>query len=137
MRTTFVIDLAISSLNIHLIAKTLSQKNGKKEKAKQELIRPISLTNLFTESAHGRRICLLEFAIVLKLKDNKTENSSGEMQRLQMNLPRECGLISLLNSYLAFSFCHFSKTTLLQLGVYQVKYNLYAFRVRYSNNAFL
>ena len=74
--------------------------------------------DLFTESAHGRRICLLEFAIVLKLKDNKTENSSGEMQRLQMNLPRECGLISLLNSYLAFSFCHFSKTTLLQLGVH-------------------
>ena len=27
------------------------------------------------------------FAIVLKLTDNKTENSSGEMQRLQMNLP--------------------------------------------------
>ena len=43
--------------------------------------------NLFAVSAHERRICLLEFAIVLKLKDNKTENSSGEMQRLQMNLP--------------------------------------------------
>jgi len=38
--------------------------------------------NLFAASAHGRRICLLEFAIVLKLKDNKTENSSGERQRL-------------------------------------------------------
>ena len=25
----------------------------------------------------------------------------------------ECGLISLINSYLAFSFCHFSKTKLL------------------------
>ena len=42
---------------------------------------------LFAASAHGRRICLLEFAIVLKLKDNKTENSSGEMQRPQMNPP--------------------------------------------------
>ena len=45
----------------------------------------------FAATAHGRRICLLKFAIVLKLKDNKTENSSGEMQRLQMNPPRECG----------------------------------------------
>ena len=69
---------------------------------------------------------LLEFAIVLKLKDNKTENFSGELQRLQMNLPWECGLISLFNSYLAFSFCHFSKTTLLQLGVY-----VYFFSVRF------
>ena len=43
--------------------------------------------NSFAASAHGRRICLLEFAIVFKMKDNKTENSSGEMQRLQMNLP--------------------------------------------------
>ena len=74
--------------------------------------------NSFAASAHGRRICLLEFAIFLKLKNNNNKNSSGEMQRLQMNLPRECGLISLLNSYLAFSFCHFSKTTLLQLGVH-------------------
>ena len=65
----------------------------------------ISLINLFAASAPGHRISLLEFAIVLTLKDNKTENSSGEMQRLQMNLPRECGLISLFNSYLAFSFC--------------------------------
>ena len=43
--------------------------------------------NSFAVSAHGRRICLLEFAIVLKMKDNKSENSSGEMQRLQMNPP--------------------------------------------------
>ena len=43
--------------------------------------------NLFAAFAHGHRICLLEFAIVLKLKDNKTDNSSVEMQRLQMNLP--------------------------------------------------
>ena len=41
--------------------------------------------NSFAAAAHGRRICLLEFAIVLKMKDNKSENSSGEMQRLQMN----------------------------------------------------
>ena len=73
--------------------------------------------NSLAAAAHGRRICLLELPIVLKLKDNKTENSSGEMQRLQMNLPWECGLISLFNSYLAFSFCHFSVTTLLQLVV--------------------
>ena len=91
----------------------------KKEKAKKELIRVISLMNSLAASAQGRRICLLELPIVLKLKDNKTENSSGEMQRLQMNPPWECGLIiSLFNSYLAFSFCHFSKTTLLQLGVF-------------------
>jgi len=42
--------------------------------------------NSFAAYAHGRRICLLEFAIVLKVKDKKTENSIGEMQRLQMNL---------------------------------------------------
>ena len=68
------------------------------------------------QSAHGRRICLVEFAIVLKLKNNQ-KNSSGEMQQLQMNPPWECGLISLINSYLAFSFFHFSTTTLLKLGV--------------------
>ena len=38
--------------------------------------------NSFAAPANGRRICLLEFAIVLKLKDNKTENYSEEMQRL-------------------------------------------------------
>ena len=35
--------------------------------------------NSFAASAPGRRICRLEFAIVLKLKDNKAENSSGKM----------------------------------------------------------
>ena len=35
--------------------------------------------NSFAASAPGRRISLVEFAIVLKLKDNKAENSSGEM----------------------------------------------------------
>ena len=38
--------------------------------------------NSFAASANRRRICLLEFAIVLKLKDNKTENYSEEMQWL-------------------------------------------------------
>ena len=32
--------------------------------------------NSFAASAHGRRICLLEFAIVLKLKENETANES-------------------------------------------------------------
>ena len=43
--------------------------------------------NSFAASAHRHRICLLKFATVLKLKDNKTENYSEEMQRLQMNPP--------------------------------------------------
>ena len=34
-----------------------------------------------------------------------------------MNPPWECGLINLINSYLAFSFFHFSTTTLLQSAV--------------------
>ena len=89
------------------------EKWKKKEKAKWKLIRLTSLMNLFAVSSNGRPICPLEFAIVLKLKEDKTENSSGEIQRLQMNPPWECGLISLFNSYSAFSFCHFSKTTLL------------------------
>ena len=59
-------------------------------------------------------MCLLEFAIVLKLKNNK-KNFRGKMHWLQMNPPRECGLINLINSHLAFSFFHFSTTTLLQL----------------------
>ena len=80
--------------------------------------------NSFVASTHGRRICLLEFAIVLKMKDNKTENSSGEMQRLQMNPPGECGQVSRINSYLAFSFFHFSMTTFLELGI-EVKYSYF------------
>ena len=43
--------------------------------------------NSLAASTHGRRICLLELPTVLKLKDNKAENSSREMQRLQMTLP--------------------------------------------------
>ena len=74
-------------------------------------------------SVQERSIYLLEFKIatVLKLKDSKTENSSGEMQPLQMNPPWECDLISLFHIfYLAFSFRHFCKTTLLQLGVCKI-----------------
>ena len=29
--------------------------------------------NSFAAAAHGHRICLLEFAIVLKMKDNKSD----------------------------------------------------------------
>ena len=36
--------------------------------------------NSFAASTHERRICLLEFAIVLKPENNKKD--SGEMQRL-------------------------------------------------------
>ena len=44
------------------------------------------------------------------------------MQQLQINPPWEYGLISLIYSYLAFCFFHFSTTTLLQLGVWFQKY---------------
>ena len=44
------------------------------------------------------------------------------MQRLQMTPRWEWGLISLIKSYLGFSFFNFSKTTLLQLGVYSMYY---------------
>ena len=40
------------------------------------MIRVISLMNSLAASKQGRRICLLEFAFVLKLKGNKNENSS-------------------------------------------------------------
>ena len=62
------------------------------------------------------RIYPLEFAIVSKLKNDKKFH--GEMQQLQMNPRWGWRLISLINSYLTFSFYDFSKTTLLQLGVY-------------------
>ena len=65
---------------------------------------------LFATSAHGRRTDLpVQFAFALKLKDNKkTKNpGSGEIKRLQISPPSECGLISLFNSYLAFSFFSF------------------------------
>ena len=43
----------------------------KKGKSQIRLIRLISLMNSFTASAHGHRIGLWEFAIVLKLKNSK------------------------------------------------------------------
>ena len=49
----------------------------KKEKAKWELIMLMSLMNSFAAFAHGRRTCLLEFAIVLKLKNNKKTFQRG------------------------------------------------------------
>ena len=56
----------------------------------------ISPTNSYAAPAHRRHICLLEFAIVLKLKNN-LENSRGKMHWLQMNPPWESGLINLIN----------------------------------------
>ena len=52
--------------------------------------------NSFTASTHGRRNGLLEFAIVLKPKNNKKNENPG-------NVP--------------LFFFHFSTTMLLQLGV--------------------
>ena len=54
--------------------------------------------NSFAASADGRRIHLLEFAIA----------SWKTIKELQMNQPWECELISLNNSYLAFSLLSFS-----------------------------
>ena len=51
------------------------------------------------------------------------------MQKLQMNPPWECGLISLINSYLAFSFFHISTTTILKLGVTSFNYEYYLVRL--------
>ena len=45
---------------------------------------------------------------------NKNKNSPGGGDSAAANNPiLECGLISLINSSLAFSFFHFSKMTLL------------------------
>ena len=46
-------------------------------KKKAKLIRLISLGNSFAASARGRRIYLLEFAIVLKLKNDKEKFQRG------------------------------------------------------------
>ena len=70
--------------------------------------------NSFAASARRRRICLLEFSIVLKvlkLKNNlkKTFQRENATPANESTLREswECGLISLINSYLAFSFFHF------------------------------
>ena len=70
--------------------------------------------NSFTASAHGHLIGLWEFAIVLKLK-NKKKFQQGNAVATNENVRtlRMC----LYYSYWAFSFFHFSTTTLLQLGV--------------------
>ena len=74
-------------MDLHPIAKTLSNKNEKRKRAnRNKFSRLISLMNSFAALAHGRHICLLEFAIVLKLKNSK-KYSSREMQRLHMNPP--------------------------------------------------
>ena len=78
-----------------------------------QLIRLINLINSFAASGYGLRICLLEFATVLKLKNNN-KNFSEEMLQLQMNQPWECGLINPKN----YSYLTFSKTTLLQFDVF-------------------
>ena len=47
------------------------------------------------------------------------ENMTSMLQmELQMNSPWECGLINLINPYLAFFFFRFPTTTLLQSGVF-------------------
>ena len=45
----------------------------------------MSLMNSFAASAHRRRICLLEFSIVLKLKNNKKNILAGKCNGLEMN----------------------------------------------------
>jgi len=62
-------------------------------------------------SSHGRRINLLEFAVVLKLKNNRKKFQQGNAMaanestlRMWLNEP------IVINSYLAFSFFHFSLT---------------------------
>ena len=98
---------------IHSIAKALSQKNEKKEKAKQELIR------LIQPHSHGGFICSryisrLEFSALLSFSFKTIENSNRQIRRPGADVANEfIRLISLYNSYLAF--CHFSKTTVLQL----------------------
>ena len=103
---------------IHPIAKTLSQKNEKKEKAKQELIR------LIQPHSHGGFICSrcispLEFSVLLSFSFKTIANSNRQIRRPGADAANEfIRLISLFNSYLAFF--HFSKTTLWQLGVQSI-----------------
>ena len=104
---------------IHPIAKTLSQQNEKEEKAKQELIR------LIQPHSHSGFICSryispLEFSALLSYSFKTIANSNRQIRRPGAYAANEfIKRISLFNSYLAFF--HFSKTTLLQLGVCQKK----------------
>ena len=83
------------------IAKTLSQKNG--------IFGLISLINSFASYAHGRRICLLETVIFLKLRNNNNNNKFLRGNETAANEPTL--KMWLINSYLAFIFVfHFSKS---------------------------
>ena len=53
------------------------------------------------------------FSILKPQNKNKNSPGGGGNAAAADNPILECGLISLINSYLAFSFCHFSKTKLL------------------------
>ena len=77
----------------------MSQKNEKKGKSQIGI--NWAIYNKPNEFIHRIR------AWTSYLPVGKTENSSGEMQRLQMNLPRECGLISLLIPIWLFPFVIF------------------------------
>ena len=87
---------------IHPIAKTSSQKNEKKEKAKQELIR------LIQPHSHGGFICSryifpLEFSALLSFSFKTIANSNRQIRRPGADAANEfIRLISLFNSYLAF-----------------------------------
>ena len=60
----------------------------------------------------------MPFGICHCFKAEKQQEKFQRENALAANesTPR-CGLINLINSHLAFSFFHFSTTTLLQLGV--------------------
>ena len=63
----------------------------------------------------------LEFSDLLSFILKTIANSNRQIRRPCAAAANEfIRLISLINSYLAFSFFLFSKTTLLQLGVYRV-----------------
>ena len=58
-------------------------------------------------------------SVLLSFSFKTIANSNRQIRRPCADAANEfTRLISLINSYLAFSFFHFSKTTLLQLGVY-------------------
>ena len=94
-------------------------KNEKRKKAKQELMRIIK-----PHSQGGficsRRISPLECCFFLLFFSYKTiANSNRQIRRLCADAANEfIRLISLTNSYLAFSFFLFSMTTFLQICVY-------------------
>ena len=69
----------------------------------------ISLINSFASYAHGRRICLLETVIFLKLRKNNNNNKFLSGNETAANEPTL--KMWLINSYLGFIFVfHFSKS---------------------------